>query len=43
VLAYAVHIKEMHKEMERGPDEKVLSLPVRYIDDSEKAGVATGD
>jgi tetratricopeptide (TPR) repeat protein len=42
-LAYAIHIEEMRKQMERGSDEKVLSLPARYIDDRDKAGVATGD
>jgi hypothetical protein len=42
-LAFAVHIEEMREEMERGPDEKVIGLPARNIDDSDKAGVATDD
>jgi hypothetical protein len=42
-LAYTVHNEEMRKRIERGPDVKVLSLPLHYIDDGNKTGVATGD
>jgi tetratricopeptide (TPR) repeat protein len=38
-LAYAVYIEEMRKESERGIDEKVLTLPARYLDDREKPGI----
>jgi hypothetical protein len=42
-LAYAIHIQEIRKEIERGPDKKVLSLHARFISDSDKAGTTTGD
>ena len=35
-LAYAVHVEETRKREEGGPGEKVLSLPIAWMDDASK-------
>ena len=38
-LAYAVHVEEGRKQHERGPDDKILTLPIRWMNDADKAGM----
>ena len=38
-LAYAVHVEEWRKDQERSPDNKILTLPIRWMNDAEKVGM----
>jgi len=38
-LAFAVHAEEGRKQSERGPGEKILSLPIRWMDEADKRGM----
>jgi hypothetical protein len=38
-LAFAVHVEEGRKQSERGPDAKILSLPIRWMDEADKPGM----
>ena len=38
-LAFAVHVEEGRKQSERGPDAKILSLPIRWMDEAAKPGM----
>ena len=38
-LAYAVHVEEWRKDQERSPDDKILTLPIRWMNDAEKVGM----
>lgn len=38
-LAYAVHAEEGRKRRERNPGDKILTLPIRWMNDAEKAGM----
>lgn len=38
-LAFAVHAEEGRKQSERGPDEKILSLPISWLEEADKRGM----
>jgi hypothetical protein len=38
-LAYTVHVEEGRKQEARGPDDKILTLPIRLMNDADKPGM----
>ncbi|WP_435011646.1 LA2681 family HEPN domain-containing protein [Tundrisphaera lichenicola] len=38
-MAYAVHVEEGRKQHARGSDDKILTLPIRWMNDADKPGM----